>query len=112
MMSFVMLKATNLAKTAAVFEALGVTFETEQHGNGPVHLASRNLPVVLEIYPAAQMQGQETMIGIDVDDVVQARQRCVECGIEIAQDMDLENGLERLILAAPDGYRVFVQKKA
>jgi hypothetical protein len=46
------LKTPDVASTLAFFEELGLVFQTEIHGTGPVHYACEQNGRVFEIYPS------------------------------------------------------------
>jgi catechol 2,3-dioxygenase-like lactoylglutathione lyase family enzyme len=44
-------RAADLEKSLAFYRALGLEFQQEQHGNGPIHYASIMRETVIEIFP-------------------------------------------------------------
>lgn len=78
-MSLIVLRTHAVDTMLAFYRALGLIFEQEQHGTGPIHYSTRLGDIILEIYPAEAGQapdrkmGGATMIGIKVeslDDVI------------------------------------------
>lgn len=59
-LALLVLKTSRLDETRAFYDRLGVVFEREQHGTGPVHYAGRIGDAVLELYPAAA--GEESIV--------------------------------------------------
>ncbi len=50
-LSLLVLRCSDLAKSKAFYEGLGLTFKDEQHGKGPKHLSTQIGDAVLELYP-------------------------------------------------------------
>jgi catechol 2,3-dioxygenase-like lactoylglutathione lyase family enzyme len=50
-LNFIVLYASDLERSRQFYEALGLTFTREQHGQGPMHYAAEMNGVVLELYP-------------------------------------------------------------
>ncbi|RYZ81220.1 MAG: glyoxalase/bleomycin resistance/extradiol dioxygenase family protein [Proteobacteria bacterium] len=59
-LSLLVLRAQNPEVTRDFYSALGLTFEQEQHGSGPLHYAAQSENFVLEIYPLASGQTEIT----------------------------------------------------
>ena len=51
-LNLIVLRSPEPVKSVAFYQLLGIGFEQEQHGTGPVHWAAETGSVVLEIYPA------------------------------------------------------------
>lgn len=66
MTPFVVIRCSDLEKSAAFYSSLGLTLTPEKHGNGPSHFSIETSGVVIELYPA-NGKGATTnlMIGID-----------------------------------------------
>lgn len=101
---------SDVARTVAFFEALG--FETVGRKAGPPAYASVRLGEVRigmvespAVDPALRAVPMGTEIVIDVDDVRALRDRFVQRGVELAEDLvDREWGLTDFRVADPDGY--------
>jgi lactoylglutathione lyase len=52
-LKLLVLKTRQLERVRTFYEALGVSFVEEKHGNGPVHYAGQVGETVLEVYPLA-----------------------------------------------------------
>lgn len=110
MINFITLQATDIEKTAQVFRALNIAFEREQHGDGPVHLVSTNSRLVLEIYPAKDVNAAGVMIGLTVPDLTEAATLCDAMGVTIDKDIASSGAFRRMIVSTPEGAQVFVQE--
>ena len=62
MLTLLVLKVSNIQHTAQFYTALGIQFQTEQHGAGPMHYSALLGNTVLEIYPANRQEGVTTNI--------------------------------------------------
>lgn len=69
-LNLLVLRSSAPHELAAFYEALGLSFVREQHGNGPEHLACSTRGAIFEIYPEQDGQSTRgTRIGFAVDDV-------------------------------------------
>jgi predicted enzyme related to lactoylglutathione lyase len=108
-LNLIVLRCSNLERTACFYGLIGIHFDREQHGAGPEHLAARLNATVLEIYP---QDGEPDSVGvrlgfqvISVDAVVEAVRR--EGGVVLSPPRRGRWGY-RAVLADPDGRRVEV----
>ena len=62
MLNLLVLKVKDIALTARFYTVLGIQFQTEQHGTGPMHYSALLGNTVLEIYPANNQQDVTTNI--------------------------------------------------
>jgi lactoylglutathione lyase len=67
--ALLVLRCTDLTASKAFYEALGLTFRAEKHGNGPEHWAGQVGGTVLELYPASKPLAQRERLGFHVVDV-------------------------------------------
>jgi len=67
----VVLRTANLESLLKFYEAVGLTFVEEKHGNGPKHYACDLGSSVLELYPAYDKvsSGSATMLGFTVNSI-------------------------------------------
>jgi len=66
------IKTSQLTEQAAFYTLLGFQFHYHRHGNGPLHYASTNSNILLEIYPlpkAITTADNTTRLGFTVDDL-------------------------------------------
>lgn len=103
---FLTLFARDVERTAQLYRLLGLGFVEEQHGGGPVHLASVTDAFVLEIYPGADVRSPGVLIGFEVADLDVVREGILAAGFEIVKDATAE--ARRLIVADPEGRKLFV----
>jgi lactoylglutathione lyase len=110
-LNLVVLRVGRLDRTRAFYEALGLRFVDEQHGEGPRHLAT-TLPsgVVLELYPRQAIGGRwlvdEVRLGFVVADVGQAIDDLTAAGGQpVSSPMATARG-RRAVVEDPDFRRV------
>jgi len=70
-LSLIVIRTLNLEASLAFYQALGLTFVQEQHGNGPIDYSCNFNGLVLELYPRRQSSTAEaevstTMLGFKV----------------------------------------------
>ena len=90
----VVLRSANIEKSRAFYEAIGLTFVEEQHGNGPLHLACETDTLVFELYPGEDApileakHSSATMIGFNVEslDAVCKRASSTRCYAEVVAE--------------------------
>lgn len=111
-LKFLTLYANQLDQTVAVYEALGLTFEEEKHGDGPVHFSHSTRDLIVEIYPADGRSVEETMmVGFEVENLETVKTILFERGATILKDVAVVNGALRMILKDPDGRKLYVQQQ-
>lgn len=71
-LNLIVIRSVNPSRTVTFYKTLGMTFQEEQHGSGPVHWAADLDGIVLEIYPAKSTDEVDatTRLGFDVNDAV------------------------------------------
>ena len=88
------------------YEALGLHFTREQHGNGPEHFSCRTGSVALEIYPLLDSAPTaSTRIGFLVDDLARSCQIASRSGRILQPPSPGEFGL-RAVIEDPAGHKV------
>ena len=69
----IVLRAADMKRSRAFYEAIGLQFIEEQHGKGPIHVACETEHLVIEIYPGEEAplleakQSGATMLGFNVE---------------------------------------------
>jgi lactoylglutathione lyase len=106
-LNLVVLRSSDLCRTAQFYAALGIQFARERHGAGPEHLAACLGDIVLEFYP--QENGAVNVgvrVGFRVQSVSEAVRAIQETGGSVlTQARESTWGL-RAVVADPDGHRV------
>lgn len=73
-LNVVVIRSANPEAAVSFYKILGLNFEREKHGNGPVHYSSVTSGIVFEIYPTKAensdpLTKDSTMIGFRVDSI-------------------------------------------
>lgn len=110
-LALVVLRARDIDKTVAFYEAVTLAFVREQHGSGPVHYACTLGASVIEIYPAAgesepnRRAPGATMLGLRVDAVESAVERVCMLGATVITK-PTSGASHRWVVEDPDGRAV------
>jgi lactoylglutathione lyase len=108
-LGLLVLRTTDLEKSLAFYRALGLDFQQEQHGSGPVHYACDLGGMVIEIYPGEpgiapeRKQGGATMIGFNVPSLDAALNGLAALGITPTSPPKDSPWGRRASLPDPDG---------
>ena len=97
-----------LEANQSFYEALGITFEKGQHGNGPEHLSGKLGDTVFELYPAAEAsQVTHTRLGLMADENTTLTEADKEQLNSLADTVHpFDNGQTYLVMTDPDGRSV------
>lgn len=107
-LNLIVIQASNMERSVAFYESLGMSFIEEQHGNGPKHLSSNLEGMTFEIYPGDTMLNERSIrLGFSVSEsldelVAQLEQNGTKV---ISPPKDSPWG-RRAVVADPNGYRV------
>lgn len=82
-LAYIVLRCADLSASRRYYEALGLTFVEEQHGNGPRHLSCDLDGVVLELYPAGKSAPEPLRFGLYTADLEAALNALRELGAEM-----------------------------
>ena len=84
-LSLVVIRTLDMAVTLKFYQAIGLGFEEEQHGSGPVHYSCDLGGIVLEIYPEkadAPSSEKATMLGFKVASLDETLSQLENLGIQ------------------------------
>lgn len=107
-LNLIVIRSSDPARTVAFYKALGLRFQEEQHGNGPIHWAAEFDSLVMEIYPATSSNDVDgsTRLGFSVDDVKSALSTLRDHGVEVISDLKQTKWGLRAVVQDPDGRSV------
>jgi lactoylglutathione lyase len=114
-LNLIVLRASDIEKSAAFYRDVGLSFTKHAHGSGPEHFASESSGAVLELYPATANQpvSASTRIGFSVGDVDAVVNALVAAGAKVVTAAADSEWGRRAVVADPDGHRVeLVQRSA
>jgi lactoylglutathione lyase len=104
-LSLVVLKTRQVEQVVEFYRQLGIEFDAEQHGKGPVHFAARLGELVLEVYPldAKQAVDTTTRLGFSVSNVAELVTRLETAGIAVVSPVKESAWGRRAVVRDPDG---------
>lgn len=107
-LNLIVIRARNPAEARTLYEALGLRFQREQHGNGPDHFAAVLGQQVFEIYPATDEQPVSSLrLGFRVRSVSAAIEAATAAGATVVREpRDSADGEQRAVLQDPDGRKI------
>lgn len=89
-LTLLVLRCADIERSRALFEAIGLEFSREKHGDGPVHYAANLAGTVLELYPLGNKATSGLRLGFRVSSPPNLRDRLVELGATLVSDDDGE----------------------
>lgn len=110
-LSLLVIRVSDLERSRAWYERLGLEFSEEQHGDGPVHYAAAEANFVFELYPesASNPVSSAVRLGFCVQDVRAIVDAKTPSG-SVAVEPDLSSGRIRAVLVDPDGIKVEINE--
>jgi hypothetical protein len=103
-LKLVVVRSANLERTAEFFTILGMKFQNEKHGTGPVHLSAECNDFVFEIYPAKSLEDidRTTRLGFAVNDPVAVIAEVKSRGFLVVEALKRSNWGMRAVVRDPD----------
>lgn len=108
-LSLLVLKTRQVERLRQFYHALGIDFNEEQHGKGPVHFAGRVDGLVLEIYPLADdgfVADPSTRLGFAAENLAAAIDRLKKVGFELVTSPRQTAWGLQAVVRDPDGRAV------
>jgi lactoylglutathione lyase len=107
-LSLLVLKTHEVERLVTFYGLLGLTFDAEQHGKGPVHFAALLGELVLEIYPLDQRQTVDatTRVGFAVSAIADLLPKLEAAGVFIVSPLRQSSWGLRAVVRDPDGRAV------
>ncbi len=106
--SLLVIRSSDIDRTAEFYTKLGLTFEKHTHGKGPEHYASEVDGFVFEIYPLSKsgIATTETRIGFEVQSVDETVRLLEDAGAKIiTRPKDSEWG-QRAVVKDFEGHTI------
>lgn len=107
--TLIVIRTNKLHEQARFYTALGFEFEYHQHGNGPMHYASKGTIPTLEIYPLLKSQATpdaSTRLGFSVDNPDLIMQSILSLGGSIVTPGANTPWGYTAVIADPDGRKI------
>jgi catechol 2,3-dioxygenase-like lactoylglutathione lyase family enzyme len=99
-LTLIVLRCSDVERSASFYRALRLQLNTEQHGSGPAHYACVLGSTVLELYPAKGGRNRSVRLGFTVSDPLGAAERALSKG-GLSTGTALSE--DRAVVADPDG---------
>lgn len=107
-LNLIVIRSVDPIQTVTFYKLLGVEFQEEQHGNGPVHWAAELDGIVLEIYPAKSADEVDvtTRLGFVVKDATSVLNTLRLSDVETISDLKQTKWGLRAVVRDSDGRTV------
>src|SRR5262249_20454408 len=110
-LNLIVIRAADLERSQRFYEALGLRFSRQKHGNGPEHRAGETGGVVFEIYPRGNGRATEGVrLGFRVASMEAAVAALQQLGAKLATPPEIGEWGRRAVAVDPDGHRVEVRQ--
>ena len=111
-LSLLVLKTQQLDVVKSFYEHLGIEFEQERHGEGPVHYAARLGQLVFELYPANNdLSDSTTRVGFVVEELQDKIDNLVQNQLASSKTPKQTPWGLRVVVRDPDGRAVELYQK-
>ena len=117
-LSLIVLRCVDLDASRTFYTYLGLSFETEQHGDGPVHYSYQQGELVLELYPGkpnsvlARTQAGASMHGFRVESLDVILTSLQTLGTKIVHPPSDSPWGRRAVVLDPDGRTIELTQTA
>ena len=104
-LNLVVVRSLDPASTVAFYQRLGLSFQQEKHGNGPVHWSSNMGNLIFEVYPANDDNkvDKTTRLGFTILDAESVLSNLRSTDVEIVSDLKLSEWGLRAVVRDSDG---------
>jgi lactoylglutathione lyase len=108
-LSLLVLKTNQVEQVRDFYQGLGLAFQEEKHGNGPIHFSASIQDTVVEIYPlpkAVQQADTTTRLGFRIENLNATIQKLKEKGGKVVSEAQETQYGYAAIVKDPDGRSV------
>ncbi len=113
-LSLVVIRTHQPERVKGFYEALGLQFREEQHGNGPVHFSAQVGQTVFEVYPlpkSIEKVDATTRLGFTVERLDDTIRRMKIAGVPVAAEPKQTEWGYGAVVKDPDGRSVELNQK-
>jgi predicted enzyme related to lactoylglutathione lyase len=113
-LSLVVIKTNQTQLVKSFYEALGLQFGEERHGNGPLHFSAHVGQTVFEIYPlpkSIEKADPTTRLGFTVEGLDETIRRLKAAGVPVATEPKRTEWGYGAVVKDPDGRSVELNQK-
>jgi predicted enzyme related to lactoylglutathione lyase len=105
-LNLIVIFVSDVLKSKLFYEAIGISFQLEQHGRGPEHFSAQLRTMIFEIYPRTEQRdgSQSLRLGFRVASVDDITTRLEQLGATLVKPAGDSPWGRRAILRDPDGY--------
>lgn len=103
-LKLIVVRSTKMEKTVEFFTIMGMRFQSEKHGNGPVHFSAEFDDLVFEIYSVKNLgeSDRTTRLGFAVNDPVAVIAEIKSRGFSVVEELKETNWGIRAVVRDPD----------
>ncbi len=112
LLSLVVLRSLDMENTIRFYQALGLNFVVEKHGNTPKHYACKLGSMVLEIYPVVNEASTDTTrLGFYVSKLDKIVTQLEKIGVVVRQSPKFTQWGYSAVVQDPDGRSIELTEK-
>jgi len=113
-LSLIVLKTRWIDQVRAFYACLGLSFQEEQHGRGPIHYSTRLDHVVFEVYPLPDNEEADigVRLGFTVERLADVLGLLVENGATVRSKLAESDWGLRAVVNDPDGRAVELYQRS
>ena len=106
-LNLIVIRSSNLQKSERFYQAIGLQFIQEQHGNGPIHLVAKVGGTVFEIYPRGKGNDSTmTRLGFGVESLTAVISALEAIEVPVSHPPFQDQFGLRAVFIDPDGHKV------
>ena len=111
-LALIVIRSADIEALKDFYEKIGLDFQKEQHGKGPVHYSSVSGAIVLEIYPAyAEEAPTMNRLGFYLENLEATMHRLKTDGVEIlSPSAQTQRGVVAIV-KDPEGRKIELYQK-
>ena len=110
-LNLLVLRCRDIDVSRGFYEQLGLVFEREQHGSGPVHYAAVFAGMVFELYPLKEGESADrSRLGFAVNLETDLRESLEVAGMAIVSQYEVDQE-PVFVVEDPDGRKVEVRQR-
>jgi lactoylglutathione lyase len=111
-LNLLVIPAVDLQRSIVFYEAIGLEFTPEKHGNGPEHFSADLNGIVFEIYPREAIHGLigPARLGFRVSSVDETVVKLRKLGAEVVSGPANSRWGRRAAVNDPDGHRIEISE--
>ncbi len=103
--NLIVLRSKKLSDTLAFYQRLGLKFQKEQHGKGPIHYSAKIGQILFELYPSTPVNPstESLRIGFSVESIEKI---IADTGAKVLMGPQVNGVLRKAVIQDPEGHKV------